>query len=128
MNTVQGAKKPYPDIIKCNIGDAHAMGQKPLTFLRQVIALCSYPKLLEDSSFPEDAKDRAKRILNGCGGHSIERKRTGRGSRLSQYPTVARFASKAEISPYRAALWTGSVGAGVSLPPSPEGGLEVNSI
>ncbi|PIK40079.1 hypothetical protein BSL78_23061, partial [Apostichopus japonicus] len=67
----EGAKKPYPDIIKCNIGDAHAMGQKPLTFLRQVIALCSYPKLLEDSSFPEDAKDRAKRILNGCGGHSI---------------------------------------------------------
>lgn len=67
----KGAQKPFPDIIKCNIGDAHAMGQRPLTFLRQVIALCTYPKLLDDPSFPEDAKNRARRILEGCGGHSI---------------------------------------------------------
>ena len=33
---IQGAIKPFKDIVKCNIGDAHAMGQKPLTFLRQV--------------------------------------------------------------------------------------------
>ncbi|KAG7237004.1 hypothetical protein INR49_032935 [Caranx melampygus] len=67
----EGVKKPFTEVIKANIGDAHAMGQKPITFLRQVLALCSYPELLEDNKFPEDAKKRARRILESCGGHSI---------------------------------------------------------
>ena len=32
----QGASKPFTDVIKANIGDAHAMGNKPIRFLRQV--------------------------------------------------------------------------------------------
>uniref|UniRef100_A0A8C5EL42 alanine transaminase n=1 Tax=Gouania willdenowi TaxID=441366 RepID=A0A8C5EL42_GOUWI len=67
----QGAKKPFTEVIKANIGDAHAMGQKPITFFRQVLALCAYPALLEEEKFPEDAKQRARRILAACGGHSI---------------------------------------------------------
>lgn len=35
------------------------------------MALCSYPELLEDDKFPEDAKQRARRILQACGGRSI---------------------------------------------------------
>ena len=41
---LQGAEKPFKDVVRCNIGDAHAMGQKPITFLRQVspsFTLCS---------------------------------------------------------------------------------------
>ncbi|CAG5896573.1 unnamed protein product [Menidia menidia] len=53
----QGMKKPFEEVIKANIGDAHAMGQQPITFFRQVLALCSYPELLSDSTFPEDAKN-----------------------------------------------------------------------
>ncbi|UYV83697.1 hypothetical protein LAZ67_23002119, partial [Cordylochernes scorpioides] len=30
-----GVKKPFEQVIRANIGDCHAMGQKPLTFLRQ---------------------------------------------------------------------------------------------
>ncbi|GFO41109.1 alanine aminotransferase 2 [Plakobranchus ocellatus] len=67
----QGAKKNYNSILRANIGDCHATGQEPLTFLRQVLALCLYPKLLEDSSFPDDAKQRASRFLSACGGNSI---------------------------------------------------------
>lgn len=67
----EGVKKPFTEVIKANIGDAHAMGQKPITFFRQVLALCAYPDLLEDNKFPEDAKQRARRILGACGGHSI---------------------------------------------------------
>ncbi|XP_007488862.1 alanine aminotransferase 1 isoform X2 [Monodelphis domestica] len=67
----QGVKKPFTEIIRANIGDAHAMGQKPITFLRQVLALCLYPDLLSSSSFPEDAKKRAERILQACEGHSV---------------------------------------------------------
>ena len=37
----------------------------------QVLAMCSYPELLNDSSFPEDAKSRARRILQSCGGSSL---------------------------------------------------------
>ncbi len=36
---LQGMKKPFAEVIKANIGDAHAMGQQPITFFRQV---CSY--------------------------------------------------------------------------------------
>ncbi|KAJ4936722.1 hypothetical protein JOQ06_001308 [Pogonophryne albipinna] len=67
----EGMKKPFVEVIKANIGDAHAMGQQPITFFRQVLALCSYPELLNDSSFPEDAKSRARRILQSCGGNSM---------------------------------------------------------
>ncbi|XP_050704696.1 alanine aminotransferase 1-like [Eriocheir sinensis] len=66
-----GIKKPFKTVTKANIGDAHAMGQKPITFLRQVLSLCSMPSLLEDSSFPEDAKMRARCILEGCKGSSL---------------------------------------------------------
>lgn len=66
----QGSQKPFKDVIKANIGDAHAMGNKPVTFLRQVLALVTYPKLLESAEFPDDAKARARAILDGCKGHS----------------------------------------------------------
>jgi alanine transaminase len=46
--TPQGAKKPFKEVIKANVGDAHAMGQKPITFLRQVLAIALYPELLDD--------------------------------------------------------------------------------
>ncbi|XP_037643510.1 alanine aminotransferase 2-like isoform X2 [Sebastes umbrosus] len=67
----EGMKKPFVEVIKANIGDAHAMGQQPITFFRQVLALCSYPELLNDNTFPEDAKSRARRILQSCGGNSM---------------------------------------------------------
>ena len=51
-----------------NIGDAHAMGQKPITFIRQVLALVAYPDLLKSKEFPEDAKLRARAILQSSGG------------------------------------------------------------
>nr|XP_044636842.1 alanine aminotransferase 1 isoform X3 [Equus asinus] len=67
----QGIKKPFTEVIRANIGDAQAMGQKPITFLRQVLALCIHPDLLNSPNFPEDAKRRAEHILQACGGHSL---------------------------------------------------------
>lgn len=34
--SLKGVTKPFSEVIKANIGDAHAMGQQPITFLRQV--------------------------------------------------------------------------------------------
>ncbi|XP_011169172.1 alanine aminotransferase 2 isoform X2 [Solenopsis invicta] len=53
------------------MGDAHAMGQQPITFLRQVLTLTVSPHLLDDPSYPEDAKERARYVLRGCEGGSI---------------------------------------------------------
>lgn len=61
----KGIKKPFTEVIKANIGDAHAMGQRPITFLRQVVALCTYPNLLDSPSFPEDAKKASETDLAG---------------------------------------------------------------
>lgn len=58
-------------MIKANIGDAHAMGQRPITFLRQVLALTVAPELLDDPRYPEDAKSRAREVLGGCKGSSV---------------------------------------------------------
>merc|ERR1712025_799846 len=66
-----GVKKPFPNVIKANIGDAHAMGNKPITFIRQVLAIITHPPLLDSNELPEDAKTRARAILAGCGGGSV---------------------------------------------------------
>ncbi|KAK0168079.1 hypothetical protein PV327_001917 [Microctonus hyperodae] len=67
----KGMKKPFKQVIKANIGDAHAMGQKPITFLRQLLILTISPELMNDPKYPEDAKQRACDILGGCKGGSV---------------------------------------------------------
>ncbi|KAK9701600.1 Aminotransferase class I and II [Popillia japonica] len=67
----KGVQKPFKEVIKANIGDCHAMGQKPITYIRQVLALVSYPALLSDSRFPDDVKQKAQTILGGCRGGSV---------------------------------------------------------
>uniref|UniRef100_A0AC35TPZ6 Alanine transaminase n=1 Tax=Rhabditophanes sp. KR3021 TaxID=114890 RepID=A0AC35TPZ6_9BILA len=69
-----GAKKPFTNVIKANIGDAHAMGQAPITFIRQVVACCAMPELMQDAhknGLPKDVVEHAKTILAGCGGASV---------------------------------------------------------
>jgi alanine transaminase len=63
-----GVKKPFSEVIKANIGDAQAMGQKPITFIRQVVSLVAYPDLLHTMDFPADVKSRAKAILDASRG------------------------------------------------------------
>ncbi|XP_026327965.1 alanine aminotransferase 1 [Hyposmocoma kahamanoa] len=67
----KGAQKPFKQVIKANIGDAHAMGQVPITFIRQVLACVALPELIKTGDFPEDVKKRAEDILDGCGGRSV---------------------------------------------------------
>ncbi|KAJ2800975.1 alanine transaminase [Coemansia guatemalensis] len=62
---------PFKKVTPCNIGNPQLLQQKPLTFLRQVIALMEYTDLLEPplieatrKLFPEDAIARAKRNLS----------------------------------------------------------------
>src|SRR5512136_2324026 len=53
-------------VIYCNIGNPQSLGQRPLTFVRQILALAEYPELLEGpagASFPEDARAAARLVL-----------------------------------------------------------------
>jgi alanine transaminase len=58
---------PFDHIVKCNIGNPQALGQKPLTFVRQVLALCLNPDLLKTKKgsgwAPADVILRAKKYL-----------------------------------------------------------------
>ena len=70
---LQGVKTyPFEKVLYCNVGDAHASGQQPLTFVRQLLATCADPSLM--SIYPEDVVERAKLILEYCAGNSIGKK------------------------------------------------------
>ncbi|KAM9302605.1 LOW QUALITY PROTEIN: alanine aminotransferase 1-like [Morus bassanus] len=66
----QGKDKPFTKVTRCHSGDAVAAGRLPLTFLRQVAAICAYPELLGAERVPEDAKRRAGQILRHLQGGS----------------------------------------------------------
>jgi aspartate/methionine/tyrosine aminotransferase len=66
------------EVIYCNIGNPQALGQTPLTYIRQTLALLEYPELLKNKAtkklFPEDIRSHAKQILEkhpyGTGAYS----------------------------------------------------------
>ncbi|XP_020217442.1 glutamate--glyoxylate aminotransferase 2 [Cajanus cajan] len=74
-------QKEGKKIIFTNVGNPHALGQKPLSFPRQVVALCQAPFLLDDPNvgllFPADAIAKAKHYISltsgGLGAYSDSR-------------------------------------------------------
>lgn len=61
----------FDSIINCNIGNPQQLGQKPITFYRQVACLTEYPDLLDKPEaqklFPKDVIERARSLLNSIG-------------------------------------------------------------
>ena len=65
----------------CNIGNPQSLGQKPITFYRQVLALCDFPDMLDrraETLFLADVRKRARDIPDntkgGTGAYSPESK------------------------------------------------------
>ncbi len=60
-------EKQGREIIYCNIGNPQSLGQQPLTWNRQLLALCEYPALMElaPGTFPADVIETAKAVLAG---------------------------------------------------------------
>uniref|UniRef100_A0A3B4B3M7 alanine transaminase n=1 Tax=Periophthalmus magnuspinnatus TaxID=409849 RepID=A0A3B4B3M7_9GOBI len=86
---VQGVKKPYTELIDVTWGDPQGAGLKPLTFARQVLAACLYPKLLNNERLPADVRQRAEGLLHECHGGSV-----GSYTDLPGIPQVARQISE----------------------------------
>ncbi|KAI3386409.1 hypothetical protein SNEBB_000917 [Seison nebaliae] len=67
----RGVKKSFNSVLRCNIGDCHALGQMPLTYVRQTLSSILNKDLLETDFVPSDIKEKAKRILGSCKGESV---------------------------------------------------------
>ncbi|KIZ01751.1 alanine transaminase [Monoraphidium neglectum] len=69
---------PFDKVVWCNIGNPQILGQKPITYFRQVLCLCEYPELLKHPEvtalFPADVIKRAEQFLaeipGGLGAYS----------------------------------------------------------
>ena len=61
-------KWPFNELTYLNLGNPQNLGQKPLTFSRQLLSLCSYPDLIDHPEvttiFPKDVVNRAKTFLS----------------------------------------------------------------
>ncbi|GBG31915.1 Alanine aminotransferase 1 [Hondaea fermentalgiana] len=61
---------PFSRIVKCNIGNPQSLGQKPISFTRQVLSLVMNPELMKDrstTSYPSDTYERAEQYLDAIG-------------------------------------------------------------
>ncbi|XP_045495845.1 alanine aminotransferase 1-like [Colias croceus] len=67
----KGVSKPFSRVVRANIGDCQALGQKPFTFVRQVLALAACPGLINSPDIPDDVKERVKEILDDCTESSV---------------------------------------------------------
>uniref|UniRef100_A0A7N0UZB3 alanine transaminase n=1 Tax=Kalanchoe fedtschenkoi TaxID=63787 RepID=A0A7N0UZB3_KALFE len=65
---------PFDEILYCNIGNPQSLGQQPITFFREVLALCDHPAILDSpeapSLFSSDSIQRAWQILDQIPGRA----------------------------------------------------------
>ncbi len=76
VKRAQELEREGREIIYCNIGNPQALGQKPLSYVRHVLALMQDPRLLDEAphAYPSDVKQRALELLKfskgGLGAYS----------------------------------------------------------
>ncbi|KAL0341786.1 UNVERIFIED_CONTAM: Alanine aminotransferase 2, mitochondrial [Sesamum calycinum] len=65
---------PFDEILYCNIGNPQSLGQQPITFFREVLALCDHPAILDKAEtqglFSADSIERAFQILDQIPGRA----------------------------------------------------------
>ncbi|XP_050383849.1 alanine aminotransferase 2 [Argentina anserina] len=65
---------PFDEILYCNIGNPQSLGQQPITYFREVLALCDHPTILDKSEtqglFSADSIERAWEILDQIPGRA----------------------------------------------------------
>ncbi|XP_057504967.1 alanine aminotransferase 2, mitochondrial-like isoform X2 [Actinidia eriantha] len=71
---VNPGSHPFDEILYCNIGNPQSLGQLPITFFREVLALCDHPAILDKSEtqgiFSADAIERVWQILDQIPGRA----------------------------------------------------------
>uniref|UniRef100_A0A3Q2CIR0 alanine transaminase n=1 Tax=Cyprinodon variegatus TaxID=28743 RepID=A0A3Q2CIR0_CYPVA len=85
----KGVKKSYREVIDVSWGDPHRAGVKPLSFVRQVLAACIYPQLMDGDKLMVDVKQRAQMLLRACPGGSV-----GKSYAYIQYGRVSEYITR----------------------------------
>ncbi len=87
----QELEKLGREVIYCNIGNPQSLGQRPITYVRQLLALCEYPELITAAAgvFPADVLETAQAILKGTR-HGVGAYSESRGVRFIR-EAVAQF-------------------------------------
>jgi len=70
LELARGEKKPFDEVMKL-YGDPHAFGQQPITSLRQLLSCLLCPNFLDDPIYPQDIREKARRILEAKPGFAI---------------------------------------------------------
>jgi aspartate/methionine/tyrosine aminotransferase len=92
VTRAQELERQGREVVYCNIGNPQALRQRPLTFVRQVLALSEYPDLLERSpkgTFPADAVETARLVVRESE-HGLGAYTEAKGMRFVR-EAVARF-------------------------------------
>lgn len=66
VSRAQELERQGREVIYCNIGNPQSLGQRPLSWVRQVLALSEYPELLDRvpaGTFPADAVELAREVV-----------------------------------------------------------------
>ncbi len=85
------------EIIYCNIGNPQSLGQRPVTWVRQVLAIAEWPELLDRVPFPADVVDAARQVVAGTR-HGLGAYTESKGYRFVR-DAVARFIEARDGAP-----------------------------
>jgi len=98
------SKYPFDHIVYTNIGNPHSVGQKPLTWPRQVMALADLPSSVGIDHpnvcdmFPEDCVRRARSIKEALNGHGTGAYTHSQGPKVFR-DEIARFIERRDQLP-----------------------------
>jgi len=88
---------PFDEILYCNIGNPQSVGQKPITYYRQVMAALDCPTVLDSNVLPPDVVVRARSlgssIVGGTGAYTHSQ------GLISVRKEVARFCEQRDGHP-----------------------------
>ncbi|KAL6010561.1 hypothetical protein ACLOJK_000995 [Asimina triloba] len=90
--------RPFEEILYCNIGNPQSLGQQPITFFREVLALCDHPAILDRDEthalFSADSVARAWQILDQIPGRATGAYSHSQGSHTCK---VTLYASRSAV-------------------------------
>ena len=118
----EGKALPFDRVVECNIGNPQALGQKPVTFVRQVLALLDYPQVRVREHVPEHvalalslslsaARSTTRRALPHAARARHEPRGEGRASDASPPDAIARAKTLLEKIPGGTGAYSESQGA-----------------
>lgn len=104
----EGKQFPFAEFCELNIGNPQTFKMKPVSFFREVLAVCAAPSLLDTAVFSDDVKKRAKYYLDNF--KSVGCYSDSQGNRIVP-ESIARFIERRDglkVDPLNIFLYNGA--------------------